>query len=143
MGPRGHELPDLPDHWQATEATSEETPFRLITPPARNFLNSSFNNTPSSQKKEVRPSLLIHPEDARSHNIGEGAGVSLGNQRGEMNLHAKLFEGVQPGVVIAEGIWGLAEHQDGKGINQLVSAEAAAPAGGAVFHDVAVWVRPA
>jgi anaerobic selenocysteine-containing dehydrogenase len=148
MGTRGHELPDLPDHWQATEAITNEKPFRLITPPARNFLNSSFNNTPSSVKKEVRPSLLIHPEDARSHNIGEGAGVSLGNERGELNLHAKLFEGVQQGVVVAEGIWGLTAHDNeksgpiGKGINQLVSAEAAAPAGGAVFHDIAVWVRP-
>jgi anaerobic selenocysteine-containing dehydrogenase len=148
MGPRGHELPDLPDHWATTEATSDETPFRLITPPARNFLNSTFNNTPSSIKKEVRPSLLIHPEDARNHNIGEGAGVSIGNQRGDLNLHAKLFEGVQQGVVVAEGVWGLAAHDDGtgrpggKGINQLVSAEAAAPAGGAVFHDIAVWVRP-
>ncbi|MBT3789784.1 MAG: molybdopterin oxidoreductase family protein [Alphaproteobacteria bacterium] len=142
MGPRGHELPDLPDHWAATEATTKETPFRLITPPARNFLNSTFNNTPSSVKKEHRPSLLIHPEDARSHNIGEGAGVSIGNQRGDINLHAKLFEGVQQGVVVAEGVWGLAAHHGGKGINQLVSSEAAAPAGGAVFHDIAVWVRP-
>jgi anaerobic selenocysteine-containing dehydrogenase len=148
MGPRGHELPDMPDHWAATEATNDVTPFRLITPPARNFLNSSFNDTPSSIKKEVRPSLLIHPEDARNHNIGEGAGVSVGNPRGDINLHAKIFEGMQQGVVVAEGIWGLAAHDDGtgkpggKGINQLVSAEAAAPAGGAVFHDIAVWVRP-
>ncbi|MBT3699993.1 MAG: molybdopterin-dependent oxidoreductase [Alphaproteobacteria bacterium] len=147
MGPRGHELPDMPDHWATTEATNDVTPFRLITPPARNFLNSSFNNTPSSVKKEVRPSLLIHPEDARNHNIGEGAGVSVGNPRGDITLHAKLFEGVQQGVVVAEGIWGLAAHDNGtggggKGINQLVSAEAAAPAGGAVFHDIAVWVRP-
>ncbi len=143
MGPRGHELPDLPDHWAATDGTDDERPFRLVTPPARNFLNSSFNNTPTSVKKEDRPSLLIHPDDARAHNIGEGGGVRLGNDLGEMSLHARLFDGVQQGVVIAEGIWGLNAHEDGKGINMLVSAEAAAPAGGAVFHDTAVWVRPA
>ena len=142
MGPRGHEMPDLPDHWDATDAIDGRHPFRLVTPPARNFLNSTFNNTPTSVEKEDRPQLLIHPDDARDHNIGEGGGVTLGNQLGEMNLNAKLFDGVQLGVVIAEGVWGLAAHKDGKGINQLVSAEAAAPAGGAVFHDTAVWVRP-
>ena len=142
MGPRGHEVPDLPDHWEATDDASGEHPFRLVTPPARNFLNSTFNNTSTSVNKEIKPVLLIHPEDARAHNIGEDGGVTLGNQLGEMNLHAKLFDGVQKGVVIAEGVWGLDAHKDGKGINQLVSAEAAAPAGGAVFHDTAVWVRP-
>jgi len=142
MGPRGHEVPDLPDHWDATDDANGEHPFRLVTPPARNFLNSTFNNTPTSVKKEIKPVLLIHPDDARDHNIGENGGVTLGNQLGEMNLHAKLFDGVQKGVVIAEGVWGLDAHKDGKGINQLVSAEAAAPAGGAVFHDTAVWVRP-
>jgi anaerobic selenocysteine-containing dehydrogenase len=142
MGPRGHEVPDLPDHWEATDDADGEHPFRLVTPPARNFLNSTFNNTPTSVKKEIKPVLLIHPDDARDHNIGEDGGVTLGNQLGEMNLHARLFDGVQKGVVIAEGVWGLDAHKDGKGINQLVSAEAAAPAGGAVFHDTAVWVRP-
>jgi type I restriction enzyme R subunit len=115
----------MPDHWDVTEKTTAETPFRLITPPARNFLNSTFNNTPSSVKKEVRPSLLIHPEDARTHNIVDGAGVSVGNARGNLNLHAKIFDGMQQGVLVAEGVWGLAAHKGGKGINQLVSAEAA------------------
>ena len=142
MGPRGHELPDLPDHWDAREKVDAEHPFRLVTPPARNFLNSTFNNTPTSVAKEDRPQLLIHPDDARDHNIGEGGGVTLGNRFGEISLNAKLFDGVQLGVVIAEGVWGLDAHKDGKGINQLISAEAAAPAGGAVFHDATVWVRP-
>ncbi len=32
---------------------------------------------------------------------------------------------------------------EGVGINLLTSAEAAAPVGGAVFHDTAVWIKPA
>jgi anaerobic selenocysteine-containing dehydrogenase len=142
MGPRGHEMPDLPDHWDARAKVDAEHPFRLVTPPARHFLNSTFNNTPTSVRQEIRPQLLIHPDDARDHNIGDGDGVTLGNRVGEMNLNARLFDGVQLGVVIAEGVWGLDAHKDGKGINQLISAEAAAPAGGAVFHDATVWVRP-
>ena len=141
MGPRGHELPPLPDHWDATDPVNEQHPFRLVTPPARNFLNSTFNNMPTSLKKEVKPQLLIHPDDARDYNIIDASSVTVGNQLGELELSAKLFDGLQRGVVIAEGLWGLDAHKGGKGINQLVSAEAAAPAGGAVFHDSAVWLR--
>ena len=39
-----------------------EQPFRLIAAPSRSFLNTSFNNTPSSIAREGRPSALVHPE---------------------------------------------------------------------------------
>ena len=141
LGNRGHELPDLPDHWDTTDAGDQDHPFRLMTPPARNFLNSSFNNTATSVKKEKKPLLLIHPEDAREKNITEDDPVWIGNQLGEIELNAKLFDGTQRNVVIAEGLWGFDAHKGGKGINQLVSAEVAAPAGGVIYHDSAVWVR--
>jgi anaerobic selenocysteine-containing dehydrogenase len=141
MGERGHELPALPDHWDATDDRDEDHPFRLMTPPARNFLNTSFNNTVTSQKKEKKPLLLIHPEDASDKNIADDDPVWIGNQLGEIELSAKLFEGAQRNVVIAEGIWGFDAHKGGKGINQLVSAEVAAPSGGVIYHDSAVWVR--
>lgn len=141
MGPRGHELPVFPDHWQDVRGNDLDHPFRLVTPPARNFLNSSFNNTETSLKKEKKPFLLIHPMDALDYDIQDDGTVLVGNKLGEIELNAKLFEGAQRGVVIAEGIWRLDAHKGGKGINQLVSAEVAAPAGGVVFHDSAVWLR--
>jgi anaerobic selenocysteine-containing dehydrogenase len=96
---------------------------------------------PTSVAREVRPSLLIHPGDAAKLGIVEGGKVRVGNRRGDVLLHAKLFDGLRPGVVVAEGIWPNARHIEGKGINVLVGSDAAPPAGGAVFHDVAVWVR--
>ena len=39
-------------------------PFRLATSPARGFLNSTFNETPTSLAQEKRPSVMIHPDDA-------------------------------------------------------------------------------
>ena len=39
-------------------------PFRLVTAPARNFLNSSFTEMPTSRAKKSRPEVLIHPADA-------------------------------------------------------------------------------
>ena len=113
----------------------------LATSPARQFLNSSFAETKTSAEKEGRPSLMIHPDDAAAHGIGEGLRVEIGNARGEVVLHAKLFGGVKRGVVIAEGLWPNAAHERGEGINVLVGADSVAPYGGAAFHDTKVWVR--
>ena len=82
-------MPALPDHWEVIEEATEEFPFRLATSPARNFLNSTFNETPTSIAREHRPTVMIHPEDAAAHGIADGAKVVLGNTRGEVRLHAK------------------------------------------------------
>jgi hypothetical protein len=46
-------------------------------------------------------------------------------------------------VVVVESVWPAADFAGGLGINTLISADPALPGGGAVFHDTAVWVRPA
>ncbi len=66
MGPVD-DMPALPDHWEVIEEATPEYPFRLATSPARNFLNSTFNETPTSIKREHRPTVMIHPEDAAKH----------------------------------------------------------------------------
>ncbi|PLP58722.1 dehydrogenase [Mesorhizobium loti] len=137
------QLPEFPDHVDLIEVADAEHPFRLATSPARNFLNSSFAETPVSQAKEVRPELLIHPEDAEALGLADGARVEVGNPRGEVVLHAKLFAGLKRGVVIAEGIWPNSAHERGEGINVLTGSDAPAPYGGAAVHDNKVWVRAA
>ena len=136
-------LPEFPDHVDLIEVADEAHPFRLATSPARNFLNSTFAETPVSQAKEGRPELLIHPDDAAALGLADGDRVEIGNRRGEVVLHAKLFDGVKRGVVIAEGIWPNSAHERGEGINVLTGADAPAPYGGAAFHDNKVWVRGA
>ncbi|MGB3502165.1 MAG: molybdopterin oxidoreductase family protein [Mesorhizobium sp.] len=136
-----HLLPVFPDHVDLIEVADAEHPFRLATSPARNFLNSSFQETPVSRQKEGRPELLIHSLDAEKLGIENGARVEVGNMRGEVVLHAKLFDGLKRGVVIAEGIWANSDHERGEGINVLTGADAPAPYGGAAVHDNKVWVR--
>jgi hypothetical protein len=58
------DMPRLPDHWTSIEQADEGHPFRLATSPARGFLNSTFNETPTSLAQEKRPEVMIHPEDA-------------------------------------------------------------------------------
>jgi anaerobic selenocysteine-containing dehydrogenase len=137
------DMPALPDHWRSIEEADSDHPFRLATSPARGFLNSTFNETPTSLAQEERPTVMIHPDDARALSIGEGDFVVLGNQRGQVRLHARLFDGVRRGVLIAESIWPNASYIDGCGINSLTGADPAAPYGGAAFHDNKVWIRKA
>ncbi len=142
VGP--HEaLPALPDHWAVIEAADAEHPFRLATSPARNFLNSSFTETPTSQKKEGAPTLMLHPADAAALGIAAGDHVTVGNRRGTVELDAVLFDGLVRGVVIAESIWPNGAHRGGRGINTITGADSPAPYGGAAFHDNKVWIRKA
>jgi anaerobic selenocysteine-containing dehydrogenase len=134
-------MPSLPGHWEVIEEADEQHPYRLATSPARNFLNSTFNETPTSRTKEGRPEVMMHPDDAKRHGIGDGDAVVLGNPRGEVRLHVRLFDGVRHGVLIAESIWPNEAFSDGRGINTLTGADAVAPYGGAAFHDNRVWIR--
>jgi anaerobic selenocysteine-containing dehydrogenase len=134
-------MPALPDHWRVIEEADETYPFRLATSPSRSFLNTSFNETPSSQAREGPPSVMIHPEDAAALGIADGDAVTLGNMRGETSLTARHFDGVRRGVLIAESVHPNKAHFGGRGINMLTGAEAVAPFGGAAFHDNKVWVK--
>jgi len=128
-------MPALPDHWSAIEEADAAHPFRLATSPPRGFLNSTFTELASSRKKEGGPHVLIHPEDAAALGIADGAEVALGNKRGQVRIHARVFDGVRRGVLIAESIWPNDAYPDGKGINTVTGADAIAPFGSEAFHD--------
>src|SRR5437660_10731882 len=136
-------MPSLPDHWTSIEEADDTHPFRLATSPSRGFLNTSFNEMPSSQAREGAPSVMMHPFDAAALGIAEGDAVTLGNMRGETTLIARLFDGVRRRVLIAESVHPNRNHIGGRGINMLTGAEAVAPIGGAAFHDNKVWARKA
>ena len=136
-------MPALPDHVPIIDEAGGEHPFRLIAAPARNYLNTSFTETPTSQKREGRPTVLIHPEDAGALDIADGARTRLGNKQGSVVVHARHFDGLQRGIVVVESIWPNGAFEEGIGINALTSADPGPPVGGAVFHDTAIWVRAA
>ena len=143
MGLQGphHSIPEFPDYWNVIEAVDAEHPFRLATSPAHNFLNSAFAETPTSLTKEIRPELLIHPDDAAQLDIADGERIEIGNHRGEVVLHAVLRAGQKRGVVVSEGIFPNSTFERGEGINTLIGAEPAAPYGGLAVHDTKIWIR--
>jgi anaerobic selenocysteine-containing dehydrogenase len=141
IGPEHALMPRLPDHFAIIDAATAAFPFRLVTAPARSFLNTSFTEMGSSKRREGRPTALVHPADAARVGLADGGKVRLGNARGEVVVHVRLFDGVQPGVVIVESIWPSECYEGGIGINALTSDDPAPPMGGAVFHDTAVWMK--
>jgi anaerobic selenocysteine-containing dehydrogenase len=150
IGPNHQRMPKLPDHMPAIDAESAERPFRLVTAPARQFLNTSFTETPTGVAREGRPHARVHPADAARLGLSAGSKVRLGNARGEVVLPTELFDGMQPGVIVVESVWPNSAFEGGIGINALTSDEPAFPNGGdepafpnggAVFHDTAVWLR--
>jgi anaerobic selenocysteine-containing dehydrogenase len=138
-----HTVPPLPDHWDVNEKADAAHPFKLATSPARNYLNSSFNEMPSSRAREGQPRVKMHPDDLAALGLADGQRVRMGNQRGEIRIAVEAFGGVQRGVVIAESIPPNDQFEGGEGLNTLTSATRIAPFGGAAFHDNHVWIKAA
>ena len=143
LGPNHHGMPSLPDHFDIIDRTDPDHPFRLVTAPSRQYLNTSFTETPTSETKEGRPTAQIHPADSARLGLAEGDRVRIGNRLGSVVVIVRPMPGLREGTVVTESIWPNAAFEEGIGINALVSAEPGWPNGGAVFHDTAVWLRPA
>ncbi len=143
VGPNHHDMPSYPDHWDVTDQASAKYPFRLVAAPARQFLNTTFTETPTSVKNEKRPTALLHPDDLKMLSVADGEKVNMSSKCGSISLHVAAFDGLQRGVVTVESIWPNSAFEDGVGINALVSAEPGYPNGGGVFHDTAVNISSA
>ena len=142
-GPNYNQLPELPDHIDLIEKADETHPFRLVTAPSHNYLNTSFTETVTSIKKENRPTVKLCAKDAAANNFQDEGKVKIGNHRGEIVVHVEIGKRQQPGVAIIEGIWPNRAFENGVGVNSLIGADAGPPNGGGVFHDAAVWIKPA
>ena len=136
-------LDPLPDYVPNREAPghSPQYPLAMISPPARNFLNSSFVNVQSLRDIEGRPLLEIHPQDAAARGIADGSVVRVFNDRGSHACHAVVCERARPGVVNGLGIWWRKLGLDGTNVNQLTSQALTDLGEGPTFYDCAVQVE--
>lgn len=138
----GHaRMPRFPDQLDVIDRAGADKPFRLVAAPARDFLNTTFGETPTSKRREKRPTVLIHPAACVRLGIAEGDIVRLGNDRASLRLHAGSRDGMLEDTVIVESQWPNDAFLDGIGINALVSSEPGLPAAGVAYHDTAVWLR--
>ena len=77
----------------------------MISPPARNFLNSSFVNVTSLRAIEGEPVLEISAADAAPRGIASGDRVRIFNDRGSIVCKAVVGARARPGVVNGLGVW--------------------------------------
>lgn len=138
-------LPDWVPPYESVASNpglAERYPLAMISPPARNFLNSSFVNVDSLRATVGEPTLDIHPEDAAPRGISDGASVRIFNDRGTLNAKARVTEKAREGVVVGLSIWWKKLAPDGKNANEVTSQQLTDLGRAPTFYDCLVDVAP-
>ena len=135
-------LDGLPDHVPNYEVAQAHGryPLAMISPPARNFLNSSFVNLQSLRDIEAEPVLEMHPHDAAARGIANGAVVRVFNDRGTYVCKARVNDRARLGVVNGLGIWWRKLGLNGTNVNELTSQKLTDLGRAPVFYDCLVEV---
>jgi len=115
-------------------------PLQLLTPPAPQFLNSTFANLDEARTNAGERTLEISPTDAAKRGIANGEMVSVFNGRGRFRARAIVGDSVKPGVVVSLGLWWRRWTDDGANCNTTTSTASTDLGGGATFFDNLVEV---
>jgi len=113
----------------------------FLSPPARNFLNSSFAHLKRFRDLEGEPRLEMHSADAAERGIRDGDPVRVHNARGSLRLRASVNDRPRRGVVVAPSVWWKKHSPDGGNANNVTAQRIADLGGGATFYDCTVYVE--
>ncbi len=142
----GWGLPDFVPPWESVASAPElaaRYPLAMISPPARNFLNSTFVNVKSLRDIEAEPIVEIHPDDAAARGLADGAPVRVFNDRGSYHCTARVSTRARPGVVNGLGIWWRKLGMRGTNVNELTHQKLTDIGRAPCFYDVLVEVEAA
>ncbi|MGC2414844.1 MAG: molybdopterin-dependent oxidoreductase, partial [Stellaceae bacterium] len=115
---------------------------RLLTAPGYFQSHTAYSGVAFLRRREGRPHCILHPDEARSRGLADGARVRLFNDRGAIGLVLKISDEVMPGVVLVPG-----QRPDGETVagtvNLLCSDRYTDLGEGATYQstflDVAAW----
>jgi anaerobic selenocysteine-containing dehydrogenase len=116
-------------------------PLAMISPPARNFLNSTFVNVQSLRATEGEPHLDIHPDDAAVRRIADKEMVRIFNDRGSFVARARVTPKARAGLVVGLSIWWKKLASDGKNANEVTSQRLTDMGRAPTFYDTLVQVE--
>jgi anaerobic selenocysteine-containing dehydrogenase len=116
-------------------------PLAMISPPARNFLNSTFVNVKSLRSAEGEPHLDIHPDDGAARGIAHGDMVRIFNDRGSFVCKARLTDKARAGLVVGLSVWWKKLATDGKNANEVTSQQLTDMGRAPTFYDTLVQVE--
>lgn len=136
-------VPDYLAPFESAEAAPDlaaRYPLAMISPPARNFLNSTFVNVDSLRNTEGQPHLDIHPVDADARGIVDGDVVRIFNDRGSMQARARITDRARAGLVVGLSIWWKKLSPDGRNANEVTSQALTDLGNSATFYDCLVEV---
>ena len=137
-------VPDyLPNYESAASAPAlaARYPLAMISPPARNFLNSTFVNVQSLRDIEGEPLLEMHAGDAAARGIADRATVRVFNDRGSYRCRCRVSSRARPGVVNGLGIWWRKLGLDGCNVNELTHQQLTDIGRAPSFYDCLVEVE--
>ncbi len=107
----------------------ERYPYRLLTPKTKHLHSSQGYILPSVARKIGEADFFIHPDDAAVEGITDGERVRLWNDRGGVELVARVSGRTQPSVLVSyNGRWGV-------NVNATTSDEEADLGGQSTFQS--------
>ena len=133
-------LPDYLPNYELPQP-GDTYPLAMISPPARNFLNSSFVNVKSLRDIEGEPLLEMHADDAAARGIGSGDTVRIFNDRGAYRCTVRINQRARPGVVNGLGVWWRKLGLDGSNVNELTNQRLTDMGRAPTYYDCAVQVE--
>jgi anaerobic selenocysteine-containing dehydrogenase len=139
-------VPDFVPNYESAQSSPDlarRYPLAMISPPARNFMNSTFVNVASLRAAEREPLVEMHPDDAAPRGITQGALVRVVNDRGSYLCKAELNERARPGVVNGLGVWWRKYGLGGTNVNELTHQQLTDIGRAPSFYDCLVDIRPA
>ena len=139
-------VPDFVANYESqasAPALAARFPLAMISPPARNFLNSSFVNVKSLRDIEGEPLLEIGAADAAARGVADGAMVDVFNDRGIYRCRARVSPRARPGVVNGLGVWWRKLGAAGSNVNELTHQRLTDIGRAPSFYDCLVDVRVA
>lgn len=97
-------LDDLPRLAARLERPAE--PLVLVSRRHLRSNNTWLHNVPALMKGRDRCTLLIHPDDAARHGVGDGDVVTVKSEAGEIAVPVEVTGAIKPGVVSMPHGWG-------------------------------------
>jgi anaerobic selenocysteine-containing dehydrogenase len=141
----GVPLPDHVPNYESVASTPElarRFPLAMISPPARNFLNSTFVNVKSLRDIEAEPIVEIHADDAAARGLADGQAVRVFNDRGQYHCTARISPRARAGVVNGLGVWWRKLGRNGTNVNELTHQRLTDLGAAPSFYDCLVDVAP-
>jgi anaerobic selenocysteine-containing dehydrogenase len=134
-------LDPLPNYLLPYEAPNAQFPLSCISPPARNFMNSTFVNVESLRERDPEQECLIHPVDAMERGIEPGSKVRVFNERGAFEARADVSDRTRPGLIASWGVWWHKLASGGRNVNAVTGQSLTDLGRGPTFYDCRVDVE--